>query len=48
MLRLPSTVVSGLMVALLLHFDTLLKRDGAWLFAESLLHVDWVDERARS
>jgi hypothetical protein len=24
------------------------KRDGVWLFAERLLYVDWVDERALS
>jgi len=24
------------------------KMDGAWLFAERLLYVDWVDERALS
>src|SRR6266852_5081903 len=35
-----------LMVASLRYLDTLVKRDGAWLFAERLLYVDWVDERA--
>jgi len=24
------------------------KTDGAWLFSERLLYVDWVDERALS
>ena len=37
-----------LMVASLRYLDTFAKRDGAWLFAERLLHVDWVDERALS
>jgi hypothetical protein len=27
---------------------TFVKRDGALLFAERLLHVNWVDERALS
>jgi hypothetical protein len=37
-----------LMVASLRYLDTFVKRDGAWLFAERLLYVDWVDERALS
>jgi SnoaL-like domain len=37
-----------LMVAALRYLDTFVKRDGAWLFAERLLYVDWVDERALS
>ena len=37
-----------LMVASLRYLDTFVKRDGVWLFAERLLHVDWVDERALS
>ena len=35
-----------LMVASLRYSDTFVKTDGAWLFAERLLYVDWVDERA--
>jgi hypothetical protein len=35
-----------LMVASLRYNDTFVKADGAWLFAERLLYVDWVDERA--
>jgi hypothetical protein len=35
-----------LMVASLRYNDTFVKIDGAWLFAERLLYVDWVDERA--
>jgi hypothetical protein len=35
-----------LMVASLRYNDTFVKMDGAWLFAERLLYVDWVDERA--
>jgi len=37
-----------LMVASLRYADTFVKTDGAWLFAERLLYVDWVDERALS
>jgi len=35
-----------LMVASLRYNDTFVKMDGAWLFAERLLYVDWMDERA--
>ena len=35
-----------LMVASLRYLDAFVKMDGAWLFAERLLYVDWVDERA--
>src|SRR5579864_3770386 len=34
-----------LMVASLRYLDKFVKTDGAWLFAERLLYVDWVDER---
>jgi ketosteroid isomerase-like protein len=34
------------MLALLRYHDTFVKMDGTWLFAERLLYVDWVDERA--
>jgi hypothetical protein len=37
-----------LMVASLRYLDTFAKIDGAWLFAERLLYVDWLDERALS
>jgi SnoaL-like domain len=37
-----------LMVASLRYLDTFVKKDSAWLFAERLLYVDWVDERALS
>jgi hypothetical protein len=37
-----------LMVASLRYLDTFVKSDGAWLFSERLLYVDWVDERALS
>ena len=37
-----------LMVASLRYLDTFVKSDGAWLFAERLLYVDWMDERALS
>jgi len=35
-----------LMVASLRYHDIFVKMDGAWLFAERLLYVDWMDERA--
>jgi hypothetical protein len=35
-----------LMVAALRYYDTFVKIDSAWLFAERLLHVDWLEERA--
>jgi hypothetical protein len=38
----------GLMVASLRYLDTFVKADDAWLFAERLLYVDWVDERPLS
>jgi|SRR5271163_5308728 len=37
-----------LMVASLRYGDTFVKADGAWLFSERLLYVDWVDDRALS
>ena len=37
-----------LMIASLRYLDTFVKTDGAWLFAERLLYVDWVEERATS
>jgi len=37
-----------LMVASLRYLDTFVKVDSAWLFAERLLYVDWLDERALS
>jgi hypothetical protein len=45
------TVASGkrrLMVASLRYLDTFAKIDGAWLFAERLLYVDWLEERVLS
>jgi hypothetical protein len=35
-----------LMVAALRYYDAFVKIDSAWLFAERLLHVDWLEERA--
>jgi hypothetical protein len=37
-----------LMVASLRYLDTFVKMDGAWLFAERQLYVDWVDEHPLS
>jgi hypothetical protein len=37
-----------LMVASLRYLDMFAKIDGAWLFAERLLYVDWLEERALS
>ena len=28
------------------YLDTFVKMDGTWLFAERLLYVDWLEERA--
>src|ERR1700726_1731635 len=36
----------NLMFASLRYYDTFVKVDGAWLFAERLLYVDWLEERA--
>jgi hypothetical protein len=38
----------SLMIAALRYADTYVKRDGAWLYAERLLYVDWVEQRALS
>ena len=37
-----------LMLASLRYHDTFVKMDGEWLFAERLLYVDWLEERALS
>jgi hypothetical protein len=37
-----------LMIAALRYYDIFVKVDGAWLFAERLLYVDWIEERALS
>jgi ketosteroid isomerase-like protein len=37
-----------LMVAALRYYDAFVKTNGAWLFAERLLYVDWIEERALS
>jgi SnoaL-like domain len=37
-----------LMIAALRYYDTFVKIDGAWLFAERLLYVDWIEERVLS
>jgi hypothetical protein len=34
-----------LMIATLRYADTFAKMDGAWLFAERRLYVDWIEER---
>jgi hypothetical protein len=39
---------SRLMVASLRYLDSFVKVDGAWLFSERLLYVDWTDERPLS
>ena len=35
-----------LMLASLRYYDSFVKRDGSWLFAERLLYVDWQEERS--
>ena len=37
-----------LMLASLRYLDTFVKMEGAWLFGERRLYVDWLDERALS
>jgi ketosteroid isomerase-like protein len=37
-----------LMIAALRYADTFVKKDGAWLFAERRLYVEWLEERALS
>ena len=37
-----------LMIAALRYYDTFVKMDSAWLFAERLLYVDWIEERVLS
>ena len=37
-----------LMIAALRYYDTFVKVDDAWLFAERLLYVDWIEERILS
>jgi hypothetical protein len=36
-----------LMVAYIRYLDNFAKIDGAWLFAERRIYVDWLEERAR-
>ena len=38
----------SLMIAALRYGDAFVKKDGAWLFAERNLYVDWIEERALS
>jgi hypothetical protein len=35
-----------LMIAMLRYSDSFIKTNGEWLFAERLLYVDWIEERA--
>ena len=37
-----------LMIAALRYYDTFVKMDGTWLFAERLLCVDWLEQRELS
>jgi hypothetical protein len=36
------------MITALRYMDTFVKMDGAWLFAEHKLYVDWLEERTLS
>jgi hypothetical protein len=38
----------SLMIAALRYSDNFVKIDGAWLLAERLLYVDWIEERVLS
>ena len=40
--------IRHLMIAALRYTDTFVKIDGAWLFAERRLYVDWIEERTLS
>jgi hypothetical protein len=37
-----------LMIAALRYYDTFVKTDGAWLFADRKLYVDWMEQRELS
>ena len=37
-----------LMIAALRYYDSFVKVNGAWLFAERLLYVDWLEDRSLS
>jgi hypothetical protein len=37
-----------LMIAALRYYDTFVKMDGSWLFAERRLYVDWLENRILS
>jgi SnoaL-like domain len=37
-----------LMIAARRYYDTFVKQDGTWLFAERQLYVDWIEERILS
>src|SRR5262245_38409152 len=37
-----------LMIAALRYYDTFVKANGAWLFSERLLYVDWIENRSVS
>ena len=37
-----------LMIAALRYYDTFVKEDTEWLFAERLLYVDWIEDRVLS
>jgi SnoaL-like domain len=37
-----------LMIAALRYYDSFVKVDSAWLYAERLLYVDWIEERLLS
>jgi SnoaL-like protein len=40
--------IRSLMIAALRYADTFVKVDGAWLFAERKLYVDWLEQRELS
>ena len=40
--------IQSLMIAALRYTDTFVKVDGAWLFAERKLYVDWLEQRELS
>jgi SnoaL-like domain len=38
----------SLMIAMLRYADTYVKQDGAWLYSERRLYVDWIEQRGIS
>ena len=49
MLKVAIVGASGMVGGYALRYaDTYVKVDGSWLYAERLLYVDWIEQRALS